>query len=92
MIQIFRDLARQELRMGIAGLVRLWTRTGIDLLKSVPDSYLRHSHEPAGNAARRLTMIYALCVVSFVAYSAIGFSEVPTRVPRGVSTRAPERR
>jgi hypothetical protein len=113
MMQIFRDLAREELRMGSAcgasearsrrarasgggapraltmtGLVRLWTRTGIDLLKSVPDSYLRHSHEPAGNAARRLAMIYALCVVAFVAYGAIGFREYYTRPSWSVDPRA----
>ena len=88
MIQIFRDLARQELRMGMTGMVRLWTRTGIDLLKSVPDSYLRHSHEPAGNAARRLAMIYALCVVAFVAYGAIGFSEYYRRPSWSVDPRA----
>ena len=88
MMQIFRDLARKELRMGITGLVRLWLRTGIDLLKSVPESYLRNSHEPAGHAARRLAMIYVLCVLAFVAYGAIGFGEYYTRPSWSVDLHA----
>jgi hypothetical protein len=78
-MQVFGDLAREELRMGITGLVRLWIRTGIDLVKSLPQSYLRHSHEPGGQAARRLAMIYALCVLAFVGYGAIRYQEYYTR-------------
>ena len=112
MMQIFRDLAREELRMGSAcgtsearsrrarasgggapralrmtGLVRLWIRTGIDLVKSLPESYLRHSHEPAGQSARRLAVIYAICVLAFVAYGAIGFSQYYTRPSWSVDPR-----
>ena len=88
MRQLFRDLARQELRMGITGLVRLWIRAGVDLVKSLPDAYLRNSREPAGSAARRLAAIYALCVVAFVAYGAIGFGEYYTRPSWSVDPRA----
>jgi hypothetical protein len=79
MMQVFRDLAREELRMGITGLVRLWIRTGIDLVKSLPQSYLRTSLEPAGRSARRLVMIYMSCVLAFVAYGAIRYQEYYAR-------------
>ena len=88
MMQVFRDLAREELRMGITGLVRLWIRTSIDLVKSLPESYLHHSHEPAGQSARRLALVYAICVLAFVAYGAIGFSEYYTRPSWSVDPRA----
>ena len=88
MMQVFRDLARDELRMGLTGLIRLWVRTAVDLVKSVPQAYLRHDHEPAGHAARRLATIYALCVAAFVAYGAIGFREYYTRPSWSVDPRA----
>ena len=88
MMQVFGDLAREELRMGMTGLVRLWIRTGIDLVKSLPQSYLRHSHEPGGQAARRLAVIYALCVLAFVGYGAIRYQEYYPRPYWSVDPRA----
>jgi hypothetical protein len=116
MMQIFRDLAREELRGAcgpseapgsptrqprwggpqsrrasasgggaarvlrmMAGLVRLWARTTIDLVKSLPAAYLDSGHDPAGGAARRMVSIYILCVVAFVVYGAIDFREYYTR-------------
>ena len=87
MMQVFRDLAREELRMGMTGLVRLWARTGIDLLKSLPESYFRNISEPSGDAAQTADLIiYALLLAAFVAYGAVGFSQHHS-VPRRVSTR-----
>lgn len=79
MMQIFRDLAREELRMGMTGLVRLWARTGIDLVKSLPNAYLHTAPASGGKVSLLFVVLYAACVLIFVGYGAIGFHDYYAR-------------